>query len=66
MEQITSFITLCEQYAAASGRSLRWISRHLLHDARRLEVLKSGNADIGVKRLGRALSDLALLTGQKS
>jgi hypothetical protein len=55
---IADFIARCDRYCAAADVSRTWLSKRLLHDTYRLDLLGKGEVDIGVKRLARAADDL--------
>lgn len=61
---IPEFIRRCDAYCQAAKVGRVWLSKRLLADTYRLEHLAGGRVDIGVKRLERALSDLAALEAQ--
>lgn len=56
---IPEFISRCDAYCKRADVSRVWLSKRLLSDTRRLDHLANGNVDIGVKRLERAVRDLA-------
>lgn len=58
---IPEFIKRCDAYCQATGRSRVWLSKALLADTFRLDLLAKGSVDIGVKRLAKAAEDLAEL-----
>jgi hypothetical protein len=58
---IAAFIARCDAYCEAEERSRVWLSKRLLDDTYRLDKLAKGEVDIGVKRLERAVDDLAAL-----
>jgi hypothetical protein len=66
MENLHDFIERCAVLSLESGKSLEWISRKILFDGSRLRQLSDGTSDIGVKRLDRALNDLAALESELS
>lgn len=51
--QIDQFFTLVESYAAATGLAEATISTRVLHDGKRIEMIRSGR-DIGVRRIDEA------------
>jgi hypothetical protein len=55
---IQSFIARCDRYCEAAQVSRTWLSKRLLKDTFRLDLLAAGQVDIGVKRMERALADL--------
>ncbi len=63
---ISEFISRCDAYCAANGIRRATLSKKLLHDTRRLELLAAGAVDIGVNRLKRAISDLDALEAASS
>lgn len=58
---ISDFIARCDAFCAKRGVTRVWLSKRLLGDTYRLDKLAAGEVDIGVKRLDRAVSDLAAL-----
>lgn len=56
---IGEFIQRCDRYCATAGTSRSWLSKRLFHDTYRLEQLADGQSDVGVRRLARAVDDLA-------
>jgi len=58
---ISDFISRCDALCEKRGVTRVWLSKRLLGDTYRLEKLASGEVDIGVKRLDRAVSDLSAL-----
>ena len=58
---IPDFIARCDRYCAKADVTRTWLSKRLLHDTYRLDLLSKGEVDIGVKRLARAADDLAAL-----
>lgn len=62
---ITQFIERCDRFCEKAGVSRTWLSKRLLHDTYRLELLAAGSVDIGVKRLSRAVADLEELEAAK-
>lgn len=58
---IPEFIARCDTFCRQTGVSRTWLSKRLLHDTSRLKLLAQGKADIGVRRLERAVADLAEL-----
>lgn len=58
---ISDFIARCDRYCAAADVSRVWLSKRLFTDTNRLSDLASGTSDVGVKRLERAVADLAAL-----
>jgi len=63
---ISDFIQRCDAFRAKRGVTRVWLSKRLLGDTYRLEKLASGEVDIGVKRLERAMNDLAALEAADS
>ena len=55
---IPDFIARCDAYCEARGVTRVWLSKRLFADTYRLKELAEGNADVGVKRLERAVADL--------
>lgn len=58
---IEQFILRCDRYRQAAGVSRVWLSKRLFDDTYRIDELAKGKSDVGVKRLARALADLAKL-----
>lgn len=58
---ISDFIARCDRHCQSAGVSRTWLSKRLLKDTFRLQQLADGEVDIGVKRLDRAVTDLAEL-----
>ena len=58
---IPDFISRCDRYCQAADVSRVWLSKRLFTDTNRLSDLASGTSDVGVKRLERAVADLAAL-----
>lgn len=56
---IPEFITRCDAYQKAAEVSRVWLSKRLFNDTYRLDSLASGESDVGVQRLERAVADLA-------
>ena len=56
---IPDFIARCDTFCEARGVSRVWLSKRLFADTYRIEQLASGDTDVGVKRLERAVEDLA-------
>lgn len=63
---IPDFIARCDAYCQTAGVTRNWLSKRLLKDTFRLEQLASGSVDIGVRRLERAVADLATLSANHS
>lgn len=63
---ISEFIARCDAYCKASGRKRVWLSKRLLSDTSRLQLLAEGKVDIGVKRLEQASADLVLLEQERA
>lgn len=61
---IPEFIARCDAYCEATGRTRVWLSKSLFADTFRLRNLADGSADIGVKRLERAIDDLTALEAE--
>jgi hypothetical protein len=61
---ISDFISRCDALCVKRGVTRVWLSKRLLGDTYRLEKLAAGEVDIGVKRLDRALCDLAALEAE--
>lgn len=55
---IPEFIARCDRYEAEAGVSRTWLSKRLFADTNRIADLASGESDVGVKRLARAVADL--------
>lgn len=55
---IQIFIARCDRYCETANVSRTWLSKRLLKDTFRLDLLAKGEVDIGVKRMERALGDL--------
>ena len=62
---ISDFITRCDRYCEAASVSQTWLSKKLFDDTYRLAELRAGGSDVGVKRLERALRDLAELETER-
>lgn len=62
---IPEFIEHCDAYCATAQVSRTWLSKRLLKDTFRLEHLAAGTVDIGVRRLERAVADLAELQASR-
>lgn len=58
---IPDFISRCDRYCEAAGVSRVWLSKRLFADTNRLSHLAGGTSDVGVKRMERAMADLAAL-----
>lgn len=58
---IADFISRCDRYCADTGRKRSWLSKKLFDDTFRLDQLAGGGSDVGVRRLERALAELAAL-----
>lgn len=58
---IRDFIIRCDTFCDQRDVSRTWLSKRLLHDTYRLDLLARDEVDIGVKRLDRAISDLTAL-----
>lgn len=61
---IPEFIAACDSYCARAVVSKTWLSKRLFNDTYRLAQLGSEASDIGVRRLARAVRDLAELEQQ--
>lgn len=59
---IPEFISRCDAYCAEAGVSRVWLSKRLFSDTFRLDQLEAGVSDVGVRRLARAVADLAALS----
>ena len=55
MTGISSLLTVADAYAAACRVPQTTVSKRALQDSSRLGELRSGECDIGVKRLARTL-----------
>lgn len=58
---ITEFIVRCDRYCKRASVSRVWLSKRLFSDTFRLDQLAEGKSDVGVRRLERAVADLASL-----
>lgn len=58
---IQTFISRCDRFCVRANVSRTWLSKRLLKDTFRLDLLARGEVDIGVKRMARALEDLKTL-----
>lgn len=58
---ISDFISRCDLFCRATGVSRTWLSKRLFADTFRLQQLADGVSDVGVRRLERAVADLAAL-----
>lgn len=58
---IPDFIKRCDHYCASAEVSRVWLSKRLFSDTFRIESLANGKSDVGVRRLERAVADLAAL-----
>lgn len=58
---IQEFIARCDRFCETTGVSRTWLSKRLLKDTFRLDLLANGEVDIGVRRMERALADLKTL-----
>ena len=58
---IAEFIKRCDHYCGAADVSRVWLSKRLFADTFRLQSLADGKSDVGVRRLERAVADLAAL-----
>lgn len=56
---IPEFIVRCDRYCESAQVSRVWLSKRLFSDTFRLDQLAAGQSDVGVKRLERAMADLA-------
>lgn len=63
---IPEFIQACDRYCKAASVTRVWLSKRLFRDTYRLGQLAGGNTDVGVKRLERAVSELAELEAQQA
>lgn len=61
---LADFIARCDAYCASTKRSRVWLSKRLLDDTYRLDKLAKGEVDIGVRRMERAVDDLAALEAE--
>lgn len=61
---IPDFIARCDRYCEAAGVSRTWLSKKLFKDTYRIGQLADGKSDMGVRRLERALEELAVLEAQ--
>ncbi|MBI1690502.1 hypothetical protein [Methylorubrum sp. DB1722] len=55
MTGISSLLAIADAYGAACGVPQTTVSKRALQDSSRLAELRSGECDIGVKRLARTL-----------
>lgn len=62
---IPDFIARCDAYCAEAGLARATLSKKLFQDTYRLDDLAAGKGDVGVKRLERAISDLATLEAER-
>lgn len=61
MTTTASFVQRCETYRARRGISRSYLSRLLFNDGKTLEGLRTGAADVTVRRLDRAATVLGEL-----
>jgi hypothetical protein len=58
---IPAFIARCNAYCEATGRNRVWLSKRLLDNTNRLDLLEKGECDVGVRRMAQAVDALAVL-----
>lgn len=58
---ISEFISRCDLFCRQAGVSRTWLSKKLFADTFRIQQLADGASDVGVRRLERAVADLATL-----
>lgn len=63
---IADFIKSTDAFCARFSVSRVWLSKRLFGDTYRIERLADGSVDVGVRRLERAVRDLAELTKERS
>lgn len=56
---IPEFIARCDRYCEQANVSRTWLSKRLMKDTFRLQQLAEAKVDVGVRRLERAVNDLA-------
>lgn len=58
---IPAFIARCDAFCVDRSVSRVWLSKRIFSDTRKLDQLADGSADVGVRRLEKADSDLTVL-----
>lgn len=58
---IPAFIARCDAFCLDRGVSRVWLSKRIFSDTRKLDQLADGSADVGVRRLEKADTDLTVL-----
>jgi hypothetical protein len=61
MDPVSSFLSRCDAACSILGLKRSTLSTKLFMDGKRLDELASGKSDVGIRRLQRALADLAAL-----